>query len=112
MWTMTAVLLLAVHVPETAKRPVEIGALVDRARGVPAEFTADALLRLADSKAVRGSEWKKELIEEAFAAAARAQHRTERIGEYLTDSRYGPAALGVGTGLDTISLQARAVSAM
>ena len=52
--------------------PPEFQALADRARGLPPEFTADVLLRLAVSPQVTDAKWKRGLIEDAFLSAAGA----------------------------------------
>src|ERR1041384_4049837 len=69
--------------PEPAKAPAmskKMQELVERARSVPPEFSADALLRIAESDAVTDSGVKKELIEEAFRKAGGAQEPMKRKG--------------------------------
>lgn len=90
------------------KRPAAVIAVIDRARGVPAEFTADALLRLVESPIIADRAWKLELIEEAFEAAGRAQNPMQREGALHTDTRYGWVQVGQ-RGLDSMSLRARAL---
>jgi hypothetical protein len=60
------ILFVAMAAWAAEKRPVEIEALVDRARGAPAEFAADALLRIVASGKIEDRAWKRELLEEAF----------------------------------------------
>jgi hypothetical protein len=47
--------------------------LTDRARSLPPEFAADALLRTAGSSTVTDVKWKREILEDAFNLAASAQ---------------------------------------
>ncbi len=58
---------------EKPKRPLDTLALVDQARGLPPEFGADLLLKLAASPVIGEVAWKRELIEEAFTAGKQAQ---------------------------------------
>src|ERR1700754_2687919 len=69
------------------KRSVEIEALVDRARALPQEFSADLLLKLADSPFIGDPKWKRELIEEAFVTGARAPLPYRQRGDTQGDSR-------------------------
>lgn len=96
-------------------RPAEIEALIEMARALPADYAADALLRLAGSNRVSDPAWKRELLEEAFRLAPGAQHPYKR--------RF-VAPLGAGSSrewilgqayeleLDTLSLECRAVRGM
>lgn len=97
-----------------AKRPVEIEALVDRARGAPAEFAADALLRIAASGKIADEAWKSELLEEAFRRAAGAQQPVKRraAGETLRGAPVDFLNRAFAQDLDALSLQCRAVRAM
>ena len=96
-----------------ATRPVEIENLIYEARTTPPEFAASALLRVAESKKISDIDWKRELIEEAFALAARAQHPVKR--RYTggsVDTRTGYLNYAYDLKLDRLSLQSRAVRAM
>src|SRR5947209_8770153 len=66
------------EVKKKPKLPAEVEAIIDDARSVPAEFAADALIRLAESNQVADHEWKRDLLEEAFRSAASAQHPMRR----------------------------------
>src|SRR5664279_839293 len=48
------------------KLPPETMGLIDQARALPPEFSADTLLTLAGSRVVTQREWRLLLIEEAF----------------------------------------------
>src|SRR4051794_28478058 len=68
--------ILAVAAAWTAdlpKLPPATMGLIDRARGVPPEFSADTLLTLAASPLITERAWKLALIDEAFRNAAQAQ---------------------------------------
>src|ERR1700739_1786623 len=74
----TLLLLLATGqaIPAQADRPSrptpETLSLLDQARSLPAEFRADALLRIAESLLIPEKSQKQELIEEAFWSGSRA----------------------------------------
>ncbi len=92
-------------------RPAATLGLIDRARGLPPEFAADILLRLAGSGSIAETNWKHELIEEAFTSGAHAQLPYRQTAPGLsTDSR---ANLEVShNDLEALTLQTRAVNAM
>ncbi len=93
-----------------AQRPKEVLGLVDQARALPPEFSADTLLRIAGSPLVTEPAWKRELIEEAFRTGSHAQLPfRRRMGSY-TDERSSHAAWDHG--LEALTLQTRAVEAM
>ena len=94
----------------TASRPPIFGDLADSARAQPAEFAADALLRIADAPTVTDVAWKREVLEDAFHLAAGAQQpfaRRNWTGKpgSLFDKAYAQ-------GLDACTLQSKAVHAM
>jgi hypothetical protein len=107
---MFALLLLAA----AATLPKPFVELVDRARSVPPEFGADALLRMAESEAVTDTAAKRELIEEAFRLAGAAQEPMKRRGirPGSADSHVNFLARAYAQDLDTLSLQSRAVADM
>src|SRR5581483_4328848 len=90
--------------------PPEAAALIDRARSLPPEFSADILLRLAGSRLIRDRKWKQEVIEDAFVFGAHAQLPYLQHGESSSDTRSARAVSD--NGLDTLTLQTRAVEAM
>ena len=90
--------------------PPVFGDLADRARAQPAEFAADALLRIAGTANVADVSWKREILEDAFHIAANAQQpypRRNWTGKpgSLFDKAYAQ-------GLDACTLQCKAVHAM
>jgi hypothetical protein len=97
-----------------AERPQDLVSLVDAARGVPAEFAADALLRIAavDRKDVDKA-WRIELVDEAFRYAANA-HDPYNLRPYQVKSQ-GPGGFVERVSrqeLDGLTLQSRAVEQM
>jgi hypothetical protein len=95
-----------------ADLPADITALVDSARGVPPEFTADALIRIAAVNRVEKPR-KIELLEEAFRSASGAHDRM-KLRPFQTKFS-GPAGFlekAAKQDLDTLSLQLRTVEAM
>jgi hypothetical protein len=109
---MTRLLLFAAlaATASATTRPALFADLADRARALPAEFAADALLRIADAPAVFDIAWKREVLEDAFRVASGAQQPLARrnwTGKpgSLFDKAYAQ-------GLDVCTLQCRAVHAM
>ncbi len=85
-----------------ARNPALV-AIAEAAQNAPPEFRALALLRLAESGRISDATWKRELLEQAFMAAASA--RTANPVVEQSGSALRPA-------LDRLSLQTRAVDAM
>lgn len=84
--------------------------LADRARALPPEFAAAALLRIAAAPGVADVAWQRQTIEDAFhlAAAANepfARHNWSGYSLSLFDKAYAQ-------GLDAATLQSQAVRAM
>lgn len=101
--------------PESDKRPDEVVSFLARVRGLPPEFAADLLLRLAESEKVKDSAWKRELIEEAFHLASGAQQPVKRkywTGRYPIDTRAGYLGYAFELNLDRLSLKCRSVKLM
>jgi hypothetical protein len=90
--------------------PSDIRQFIDEARALPPEFSADILLRLSNSSAIGDTASKRQLIEEAFRAAAGAQLPYRRVGAEQTDARASRAYWD--NGLESLTLQTRAVEAM
>ena len=90
--------------------PAETMGLIQEARGLAPEFSADILLRLAGSRLVTDSAWKRQLIEDAFRAGARGELPYRKAGEGNTDARASRAFWN--NGLEALTLQTRAVEAM
>lgn len=90
--------------------PLQLQALADQANGVPPEFSADILLKVAGHPGAHAKNWKIEKIEDAFTVAAGAQNAYKRIGGKHTDTR--ESRQGWDHGLDTLSLRCRAVEQM
>jgi hypothetical protein len=94
-------------------RDAELETLAQVAATLRPEFSADVLLRLAGSPRIADPAWKRELIDAAW-------ERTYLIGERYRRAASNPppdtwaSALtrAYETGLDRVSLQARAVRAM
>lgn len=88
-------------------------ALISDARSAPAEFAADALVRIAQTDRAISPALKRELLEDAFRRAGEAQHevRKKYIGGNV-DTRAGYLSYAFDLKLDTLSLRSRAVAAM
>ena len=93
-----------------AERPQVLVDLANRAHSVPAEFAADALLRIAAASRTAEPAWKRQLIEDAFRIAVGAQQPYARRA--WLKSHGGLAEKAFAQGLDACTLQCRAVEAM
>jgi hypothetical protein len=99
----------ASHGLATTHPPVLAG-LVDRARALPPEFAADALLRIAGAPTFIDVAWKREVLEDAFRLAAGAQEPFARRN--WTGSPGSLFEKAYAQGLDACTLQCKAVHAM
>jgi hypothetical protein len=90
----------------------DLDALIEAARSAPAEFSSDALIRIAATDQIPRSR-KIELLEQAFQRAAGAQHALKRVSGLLRpDGQAGYWNRVSSQELDALSLRLRAVSAM
>jgi hypothetical protein len=94
-------------------RESPLDTLIAEARAVPAEFSADTLIRLAGFPQI-STATKIELLDEAFhrAPSARDEYRLSARPELPDDSRQGAQRQAYATGLNRVSLQSRAVQQM
>ena len=89
--------------------------IVELAQSAPAEFAAQALLRVAQSANLRDKAWKRELLDQAFQSAASARNPVSRrigTGIVLNGSWEQMTSEAANLGLDRLSLQTKAVGAM
>ncbi len=109
-WTCLVALAGAMPAAEL-QIPAALRPIADLAGSAPPEFGADALLRLAASREVRDRPTQAALIEQAFEMAARAHEAVPRVAVAgaNVDTEAGMRAQGYALGLDTVSLQSRAV---
>lgn len=84
------------------------------ARSLPAEFTADVLIRVAAASALRNHPRRKELLEDAFVLAAHAREKFPRRTLPAVDPNSADYVLGRAAqlGLDTLTLQTRVIEAL
>jgi hypothetical protein len=99
---------------QTLQIPEAYRPLVDLSRSAPAEFGADAMLRLVESGKIQDVAARRELVEDAFrlAVSAKAPMRMRYLPGSTYDTSAGPLAQVHNLKLDTLSLQSRAVSDM
>ena len=107
-WFLALLLVVPLHAAGDG-----LDELIDRARSAPAEFAADALLRIAESGRVTDRPARVRLLGDAFERAAGAQQQYKRRA---LSSRYGSQSAflnrAYAQNLDTTSLRCRAVRAM
>jgi len=111
MWGLVLLLFAQVQgqVAAPPRRPPETVALVEQARSLPQEFSADTLLRLAGSSLIQEEKWKRELIEEAFWSGAHAPLPYQQWAD-RQDSL--PTRMVRANRMESLTLQSRAVEAM
>jgi hypothetical protein len=96
-----------------SKRPVAILSLLNEANAAPPEFTADLLIRLANSNKVQDPLWKREMLEDAYRLASKGEQKVKRdYAGSVMDTREGYLSLALALKLDVLSLQSRAVTSM
>ena len=111
--TLAAGLCFVAVVAAAPRRDADVDELAHRARLLPTEFAADVLLRLAVSPRVLDSDCKRELIEDAWNHTYAVQEPYKRMAlSPPADTRAAALTRAYDTGLDRVSLQARAARAM
>lgn len=100
--------------PEEEKHAAELDTFINYAQSVPPEFSADLLLQVVESGAIKDAKRKHDLIVDAFYAAAKAKEPVRLAGlpGNSVDSRTGYRANAFTLGFDAISLQSRAIKAL
>lgn len=96
------------------KKSAEIETFITYAQSVPAEFSADLLIQLVESGEIKERKRRQELLIEAFYTAAKAKERFKLVAlpGSTVDSRSGYRANAFKLGLDSLSLQSRAIKAL
>lgn len=96
------------------KKNNEIESFITYAQAVPAEFSVDLLIQLAESGELKDAKRKQELLVEAFHAATKAKEplKVVALPGGAVDSRGGYRATAARVGFDTLSLQCRAIKAL
>ncbi|HKR21312.1 MAG TPA: hypothetical protein VJS17_01910 [Pyrinomonadaceae bacterium] len=99
---------------EEEKRAAELDTFINYAQSVPAEFSADLLLQVVESGAIKDAKRKQDLIVDAFYVAAKAKEPVKLVGlpGSAVDSRNGYRATAFTLGFDAVSLQSRAIKAL
>jgi hypothetical protein len=111
MTGLTSILFLPL-VCAAAGRPAEIESLADSARAAPAEFAADAMIRIAGIEKLEKG-WRVELLEEAFRRATAAKEPYRRRAAFSTlEGLSGFWNRVYAQRLDGLSLQLRAIDAL
>lgn len=96
------------------KKAAEIESFIMYAQSVPAEFSADLLIQLVESGKIKDGKRRQELLVEAFYTAAKAKQpvKLAALPGSAVDSRLGYQANAFRLGLDSLSLQSRAIKAL
>jgi hypothetical protein len=104
-----AIAALLVRLHADVPRPSVPGELIAQARGLPAEFAADALIRLSGSPALTPAS-RRELLDEAFMRAYSAHDASRRssTASLQPESRQSAERFAYDSGLTRLTLQARA----
>jgi hypothetical protein len=97
-----------------SKPDAETETIVSLAAGLPAEFGADVLIQLARSNKIAQPSLKIDLLTRAFYLAESVQQPVKQaaLAGTAVDTTSGYRGRAFGLGLDTLSLQSRAVGAM
>jgi len=108
----TLALILLPMLCAAADAPVGIDALLDAARAAPAEFAADAMIRIAALDQLEKAR-RIELLEQAFRRASGAQQPYKRHATFSRpNSPSGFLNRAYGQDLDAMSLRLRAIEAL
>jgi hypothetical protein len=96
------------------KKAAKIETFITYAQSVPSEFSADLLIQLAESGAIKDRKKRQDLLVEAFHIAAKAKQPLKLVAlpGSAVDSRSGFRANAFRLGLDSLSLQSRAIKAL
>jgi hypothetical protein len=96
------------------KKAAEIETFITYAQSVPAEFSADLLIQLVESGEIKERKRQQDLLIEAFYTAAKAKEplKLAALPGSIVDSRLGYRANAFRLGLDSLSLQCRAIKAL
>jgi len=108
----TLALILLPLVCAAADAPAGIDALLDAARAAPAEFAADATIRIAALDQLDKAR-RVELLQQAFRSAAGAQQPYKRHATFMQAG--GPSGFlnrAYGQDLDAMSLRLRAIQTL
>ena len=99
---------------QTTQIPEAYRPLVELSRAAPAEFGADAMLRLVESGRIPDAGARRELVEDAFrlVVSAKAPIRKRVLPGSTYDTSAGALGQAYNLKLDTLSLQSRAVTDM
>jgi len=96
------------------KKSAEIETFISYSQSVPAEFSADLLIQLVESGKIKERKRRQDLLIEAFYTAAKAKQplKLAALPGSAVDSRLGYRANAFRLGLDSLSLQCRAIKAL
>jgi hypothetical protein len=117
MGKLLMLILLAASVASSeTKPPREIRDLIDQTPAASPELAADILLRLVEAGKIPDKKIKAAVLEQAFVLAGSARFPMRLIGATVeggdTDSDAGVRWAALLNGLDSLSLQCRAVRTM
>jgi hypothetical protein len=105
---------LVLRADDRPPRDADLSVLVADTDLVPADFAADALIRLSGSSRITDHAWRLELLDQAFQRTygAQDQYRRSSPPGVPPDSRQGAELFAATTALNRLSLQVRIAQMM
>lgn len=96
------------------QKAAAVESFITAAQSVPAEFSIDLLIQLAESGEIKDEKRKQDLLVESFYAAAKVKEPLKLVAlpGSAVDSRAGYRATAARAGFDALSLQCRAIRAL
>ena len=98
---------------DTNKRIEQVNALVASVTSAPPEFSADLLIRIAESDLLGNKKKRAEILEDAFRQSSDAQQKIRRkVWAGPVDTRSGYLSAAYDLRLDELSLKSRVIKVM
>ena len=98
---------------DTNKNIAQVDAFVASAISVPPEFSADLLIRIAESNLFGDKNKRADILEDAFRRSSDAQQKVKRkVWAGPVDTRSGYLSAAYDLRLDELSLKSRVIKAM
>ena len=100
--------------PQKNNQSLEIENLINDARSLPAEFSVDLLLQIANSSKIIDKHQKQAILEDAFYRASSAQNKLKlrSLPGTIIDTRSGYLARAYEFNLDELALKSRVIKSL